>query len=179
MTLDSSGLVGAQEAAKIVGVRAPNFIRDWSTRPGFPPPVGSLSRGRVWDRAAVERYVREHGPLRGTALGGLRLSREAALRLPTVKRRLVRRFGPERIVLFGSQANGTATPDSDLDLLIVMPDGVDQRATAIAMRQALADLPVSKDLIVTTRSEIARFGDVVGTMAHEALSSGVTIYARP
>jgi len=71
-----------------------------------------------------------------------------------------------------------STGDSDLDLLIVMPDGVDQRATAISMRQALADLPVSKDLIVTTRSQISRFGDVVGTMAHQALAGGVTIYAR-
>lgn len=171
-------LVGAHEAAAICGVRPPNFIRDWSNRRGFPPPVGSLSRGRVWDREAVVRYARQTGPQRGAALRGLPVSRDVARHLPTVKRRLVRRFRPERIVLFGSQANGQARADSELDLLIVMPEGVDRRATGIEMRRALSDLPVSKDLIVTTPSEIRRFGDVVGTMAHEALSQGVTIYAR-
>ncbi len=175
----NDSVVGAREAATIVGVRPPNFIRDWSKRPGFPPPVGILSRGRIWDREAVERYTRQHGPQRGAAIGGLRLSPDVAAHLPTVKRRLVRRFRPERIVLFGSQARGQARLDSDLDLLIVMPDGVDERATTIAMRRALADLPVSKDLIVATQSEISRFGDVIGTMAYEALSQGVTIYVRP
>jgi predicted nucleotidyltransferase len=34
---------------------------------------------------------------------------------------VVREFRPDRIVLFGSFANGTPTDDSDVDLLIVMP----------------------------------------------------------
>jgi predicted nucleotidyltransferase len=36
-------------------------------------------------------------------------------------RRIVERFDPERIILFGSHARGTANPDSDIDLLVVMP----------------------------------------------------------
>lgn len=35
--------------------------------------------------------------------------------------RIVREFLPERIVLFGSYASGTASPDSDVDLLVVLP----------------------------------------------------------
>lgn len=35
--------------------------------------------------------------------------------------RIVRGFLPERIVLFGSYAFGTASPDSDVDLLVVLP----------------------------------------------------------
>jgi len=35
--------------------------------------------------------------------------------------RIVRRFRPERVILFGSHARGEAGPDSDVDLLIVMP----------------------------------------------------------
>lgn len=34
---------------------------------------------------------------------------------------IVERFHPDQIILFGSYANGTATPDSDVDLLVVMP----------------------------------------------------------
>lgn len=35
--------------------------------------------------------------------------------------RIVKEFNPERIVLFGSYANGTAKSDSDVDLLVVLP----------------------------------------------------------
>ena len=35
--------------------------------------------------------------------------------------RIVERFDPERIILFGSAARGEAGPDSDVDLLVVMP----------------------------------------------------------
>jgi len=46
-------------------------------------------------------------------------------------------------------------------------------------RDRSLDAPVSKDLIVTTRAEITRFGDVVGTIAHEALSHGVASMPDP
>src|SRR5438128_4173171 len=36
-------------------------------------------------------------------------------------RQIVARFHPEKIILFGSYAYGTPTPDSDVDLLVVMP----------------------------------------------------------
>ena len=36
-------------------------------------------------------------------------------------RRIVERFHPEKIILFGSYARGTAGPDSDVDLLVVLP----------------------------------------------------------
>lgn len=34
---------------------------------------------------------------------------------------LVREFRPQKVVLFGSRAYGTARPDSDVDLLVVLP----------------------------------------------------------
>jgi uncharacterized protein len=36
-------------------------------------------------------------------------------------RRIVEQFHPERVILFGSHARGDAGPDSDVDLLVVMP----------------------------------------------------------
>jgi hypothetical protein len=53
----SDELVGTQEAAAIVGVRPPNFVRDWASRPDFPAPVGVLSSGRVWRATEVRDYV--------------------------------------------------------------------------------------------------------------------------
>lgn len=46
-------------------------------------------------------------------------------------RDIVTRFHPEQVILFGSQARGDATPDSDVDFLVVMPDGIDRREVAI------------------------------------------------
>src|SRR5438045_2460866 len=36
-------------------------------------------------------------------------------------RRIAEHFHPERIMLFGSHARGTPTPDADVDLLVIMP----------------------------------------------------------
>jgi len=35
--------------------------------------------------------------------------------------RIVQEFQPERIILFGSYASGAPTPDSDVDLLVLLP----------------------------------------------------------
>lgn len=49
-------LAGTSEAAALIGVRAPNFVRDWASRPDFPRPVGTLRSGRVWRAADVVAY---------------------------------------------------------------------------------------------------------------------------
>ena len=61
---------------------------------------------------------------------------------------------------------------------MVLPHVDDKRAAAIALRRALADLPVPKDVVVTTPEEIERRGHVVGTLLHEALHDGRVVYER-
>ena len=46
---------------------------------------------------------------------------DVAAQIERMVKRIVRKFHPEQIILFGSQARGDAGPDSDVDLLIVMP----------------------------------------------------------
>ena len=98
--------------------------------------------------------------------------------LSAVTEQIVNNFYPLRIVLFGSQARGDADPGSDVDLLVVLPQVTDKRKAAIEIRRALAHLPVSKDIIVTTPEEIARRGDLVGTVLRPALREGRVIYER-
>lgn len=92
--------------------------------------------------------------------------------------RIVAGFQPERIILFGSYARGEANEQSDIDLLVVMPDGTDRRTTAIAVLGALGGLGVAKDVVVTTPDEIARRGDLVGTVLRPALREGKVLYER-
>ncbi len=55
-------LMGTREAARFIGVRPPNFVRDWASRDDFPAPLAALSSGRVWLAADVEDYVASRRP---------------------------------------------------------------------------------------------------------------------
>ncbi|MBI3951928.1 MAG: nucleotidyltransferase domain-containing protein [Acidobacteria bacterium] len=92
--------------------------------------------------------------------------------------RIVRDFHPVRILLFGSHARGDAGPESDVDLLVVLSEVPDKRQAAIQIRRVLADFPVCKDVIVTMPEEIARRGDLVGTVLRPALREGIVLYER-
>jgi predicted nucleotidyltransferase len=98
--------------------------------------------------------------------------------LPTIIERIVRNFHPLRIILFGSYARDEAGPNSDIDLLVVLPGVTNKRQAAIDIRRVLVDLPVSKDIIVTTPDEIARRGHLVGTVLRPALREGRILYER-
>ena len=99
--------------------------------------------------------------------------------ISTMVDRIVGRFQPSRVVLFGSYARGTAIESSDVDLLVVMVDIPDKRQAAVEIRRTLGDLPVSKDIVVTTPDEITRRGHLVGTVLHAALREGKVVYERP
>lgn len=60
-----------------------------------------------------------------------------------------------------------------------MPDGSKRRETAIQIGATLADMPLAKDIIVTTPSEIAERGHVTNTVLRSALRKGRVIYERP
>ena len=98
--------------------------------------------------------------------------------LRTMTDRIVQNFQPIRLILFGSHARGEANPHSDIDLLVVFSEAPDKRKTAIEIRRALADLPVCKDIIVTTPNEISRCGHIVGTVLRSALREGQVLYER-
>jgi predicted nucleotidyltransferase len=92
--------------------------------------------------------------------------------------RLVEAFDPLRIVVFGSYARGETTPHSDLDFLVVLPEVEHKRDAAVAMRRVLADLPVSKDVIVATPEEIEARRNSTWHIIARALNDGVTVYSR-
>jgi len=92
--------------------------------------------------------------------------------------RIVCDFHPLQIILFGSHARGNAGPESDIDLLVVLPEVGDKRQAAVDIRRALVDFLASKDVIVTTPEEIARRGNLVGTVLRPALREGKVLYER-
>jgi len=170
-------LLGTREAAELYNVRPSNFLRDWAARPDFPEPAARLRSGRVWDRGELERYRIRRGPRRAVALKDLSLTPLAARWLPAVKRRIVRGFHPSRIILFGSQVRGDARPDSDVDLLVVLPSTAGSRPTAGDIHAVLVGIPLAKDIIVTTKRDLRELDDLPGSILRPALVEGRTIYA--
>ena len=71
-------LVGTREAAAIAGVRPPNFVRDWASRPDFPAPAAVLPSGRVWRSSEVREHVRRRRPAKPGADRLAAIARKAA-----------------------------------------------------------------------------------------------------
>jgi len=95
-----------------------------------------------------------------------------------IEQRIIAPFEPLKVILFGSRARGDAGPDSDVDLLVVMPGQPDKRALAIQMRRNLRDLPLPKDVIVTCPDEIRCRGDLPGSVLRTALREGRVVFER-
>jgi len=104
--------------------------------------------------------------------------RTAGAWIPDIVSRIVARFDPLKIVLFGSHARGDQGPDSDVDLMVVLEKVEDKREVAIEIRRALADIPVPIDLIPTDPAEIEIRGDLIGTILRPALREGRVLYDR-
>jgi predicted nucleotidyltransferase len=92
--------------------------------------------------------------------------------------RIVERFDPEKIILFGSHARGEAGPDSDVDLLVVMSVTGSKRKKMVEIGVALHDIPLAKDIIVTTPEDFDWRRDIVGTIEYPATKKGKVLYAR-
>ena len=90
--------------------------------------------------------------------------------------RIVRDFDPLQIILFGSQARGDADQDSDIDLLVVFGELRDKRKTALDIDRALSDLPVAKDIIVSTPEELERNRARIGSVLRYAQQEGKVLW---
>ena len=89
---------------------------------------------------------------------------------------IVRDFYPVQIILFGSHAPGDAHPQSDVDLLVVFSELADKRKIAVDIRRTLADLPMAKDILVTTLEELARQRNRIGTVLRSVQREGKILY---
>jgi predicted nucleotidyltransferase len=85
---------------------------------------------------------------------------------------------PEKIVLFGSWATGTATEDSDVDLLVISRSALPRRERELRLTRRLFGSGVPYDLFVLTPEETERLRGS-GPFLREILASGQVLYERP
>ena len=97
--------------------------------------------------------------------------------IPEMVRRIVAGFAPLRVVLFGSYARGEAGPDSDADLLVVLPFSGSKRRMRVKIGLALQGVGLAKDILVATPEEAAA-AQIPGSVLHAACREGLVLYER-
>jgi predicted nucleotidyltransferase len=98
--------------------------------------------------------------------------------LPLAVQRIVQTLRPEKIILFGSYAYGAPTPDSDVDLLIIMETNAPGKERSWAVSRLLIPRPFPVDILVKTPKEVERALEKGDFFIKEVLSSGKVLYER-
>jgi predicted nucleotidyltransferase len=90
---------------------------------------------------------------------------------------IVETVDPLKVILFGSAARGDMTSDSDVDVLVVMPNGVHRRKTAQLLYQKITGLGIPFDVLVATPDDLERHKNNIGLIYQTVLEEGVEVYA--
>lgn len=98
-------------------------------------------------------------------------------RITELSERIAREFQPERIILFGSYAYGQPRPDSDVDLLVVLPfEGKGFRKSLEILERISPDFSV--DLLARQPQDTERRYAEGDPLIREALDHGRVLYER-
>ena len=98
--------------------------------------------------------------------------------LDEIVSRIVKRFNPEKIILFGSRARGNTETHGDVDLLVIMPVPGTRRKLATEIDLSLVGIDLPTDVIVVTPEEVQRNQDRIGTIIRPAVREGKVLYER-
>lgn len=91
-------------------------------------------------------------------------------------KRVVNSAAPLRIILFGSAGQGRMRANSDLDILVIVADGVHRRRTVQSIYRGLSGFGMATDVIVATVDDIKRYGSNSSLIYQSALLEGREIY---
>ena len=98
-------------------------------------------------------------------------------RIQELVKRIVEEVHPIKVILFGSTARGEDREDSDIDVLVVMPDGTHRLDAMTRIYRALIGSKLPADIVVATASDMRVYADSSGLIYREALKDGVELYA--
>jgi predicted nucleotidyltransferase len=83
----------------------------------------------------------------------------------------------ERIILFGSAADGCMNLDSDLDILVLKAGRRIPRGEAAKIREAIGHVGYPVDVIVMPVARFERFKETIGGIEYPANRYGKILYA--
>ena len=92
---------------------------------------------------------------------------------------VVAHFRPQRVIVFGSAARGTAGPDSDIDLLVILDDDAPaEMRSARSVYQARKNYHSAVDIVPCRASALTARAKAKGSFAELVLEEGITVYER-
>src|SRR3954465_8341613 len=91
--------------------------------------------------------------------------------------RIIARWDPQQVWLFGSRARGDATPDSDWDLFVVVDDSAaDDELDPGVGRRLRRECGVRADVIPWRATEFAEFRRIPNTLAYSVVGEGMLLH---
>jgi len=93
-----------------------------------------------------------------------------------IKKRLIDKFNPDKVILFGSQARMDADNKSDVDLLVITKVSSSRRKLMVEIDKALTGLNYARDIIILSAAEFEKDKLITGTLARYASREGRVIY---
>jgi uncharacterized protein len=141
----------------------------FSRRPGELLTRGEIDAVSRETRLELEERIRRDLP---------HLTEEDLCALVGVVERLIEAYQPERIYLFGSKARGDYGPDSDFDLLVVVPNDApaDQKRSRLAYER-LWGTGTAADVLVWTRGRFESRAHLRASLPGTILREGRLLYA--
>src|SRR5271166_3484695 len=98
--------------------------------------------------------------------------------IQTAVERVVDTADPLCVILFGSRARGQGRRHSDIDLLVILPDGVPVRDLWHRMLEAVGGLQPVIDIVPTSQTGWAERSQLPFFVERYARLEGVTLYER-
>ena len=95
-----------------------------------------------------------------------------------ITERLVQSLKPEKIILFGSYAEGRATPESDIDILTITDERLIPQDRYSLSHKLFNDFPIVVQLILITPDNYEETKDVIGGIAYPASNHGRILYEK-
>src|SRR6266540_5833607 len=124
--------------------------------------------------------IRRRDSLKATPIKPTGWPSPVAEELPAAVQRIAQALQPQKIILFGSYAYGTPTPDSDVDLLVIMKTKAKEIDRYVVVSNLLYPRQFPVDILVKTPKEVEEASRKKGHFfMREILTKGKVLYERP
>ena len=101
-----------------------------------------------------------------------------AQNIEEVKNRIVKNFNPEKIILFGSYANGNASENSDLDLVVIQESELPSYKRVRPIKKQLRGIGFPIDILVYTPQEVEYWKETSMAFITQVMKDGKVLYGR-
>jgi predicted nucleotidyltransferase len=98
--------------------------------------------------------------------------------IETIVERIVARMQPQKVIIFGSYAKGTATIKSDLDIFIIKETELPPANRAVTLMPLLASILNRVDVHVYTPEEVEAYREEPFSFVNSVFKSGKTVFEK-